>query len=512
MTVAVTVSHLLLHVRLAIVTEVWETEKPPGEAENIKERRRSGPPLRGGVTLSASWSGSSRCTTHPKALSRTPIWRTSWDDSWAQNMVFCRQGSRSLAVLRDQQEEMIRLRDLGANTPVGVTYIKEKILAMVRKGKQRWHIPGIGRVVARKGKIIIFVDQPRGTYTNAEIDEMLASRDKALKEATNILLQGLPKDIYTLINHYTDAKDIWDNVKMLLEGFELTKEDRESQLYDDFEHFCQNKGETIHDYYGRFVTIVKLNRGLKDSNYDQLYAYLKQHKAHANKNKMMLDRFTQHTIDPLALISNVSYQQYYSQSSTTPPSTYVQPYFTDSTQLDLGLSLIDNLIKNLTNILALLTQSYKTYLPQTSKARQIKCYNCNDIGYIVRNYTQPKRPQNSKYFKDKMLLMQAQENRVALDEEQILFIAGGQDNVVDEDVDGQPTMFIENLLFADPVYDEASPSYDSDILYEVPDHENYQDADCEYHEVHEMHDDVQPNYVVDSHTDYVNDSNMIPYD
>ncbi|GJY98827.1 hypothetical protein Tco_0516257 [Tanacetum coccineum] len=107
--------------------------------------------------------------------------------------------------------------------------------------------------------------------------------------ATNILLQGLPKDIYTLINHYTDAKDIWDNVKMLLEDSELTKEDRESQLYDDFEHFCQNKGETIHYYYGRFVTAVKLNRGLRDSNYDQLYAYLKQHEAHANKNKMMLE-------------------------------------------------------------------------------------------------------------------------------------------------------------------------------------------------------------------------------
>ncbi|GJR37554.1 ribonuclease H-like domain-containing protein [Tanacetum coccineum] len=32
--------------------------------------------------------------------------------------------------------------------------------------------------------------------------------------ATNILLQGLPKYIYTLINHYTDAKDIWDHVKI----------------------------------------------------------------------------------------------------------------------------------------------------------------------------------------------------------------------------------------------------------------------------------------------------------
>ncbi|GJX92739.1 hypothetical protein Tco_0347325 [Tanacetum coccineum] len=27
-------------------------------------------------------------------------------------------------------------------------------------------------------------------------------------QTTNILLQGLPKDIYTLINHYTEAKDI----------------------------------------------------------------------------------------------------------------------------------------------------------------------------------------------------------------------------------------------------------------------------------------------------------------
>ncbi|GKE27951.1 hypothetical protein Tco_1443335 [Tanacetum coccineum] len=60
--------------------------------------------------------------------------------------------------------------------------------------------------------------------------------------------KGLPKDIYSLINHYTDAMDIWDNVKMLLKGSELAKEDRESQLYDDFEHFRQNKGETIHDY------------------------------------------------------------------------------------------------------------------------------------------------------------------------------------------------------------------------------------------------------------------------
>nr|GEW28916.1 retrotransposon protein, putative, Ty1-copia subclass [Tanacetum cinerariifolium] len=75
----------------------------------------------------------------------------------------------------------------------------------------------------------------RRVYSDLSPEEKDRYNDD-IKE-TNILLQGLPNDIYTLINHYTDAKDIWDNVKMLLEGLELTKEDWESQLYDDFEHF-----------------------------------------------------------------------------------------------------------------------------------------------------------------------------------------------------------------------------------------------------------------------------------
>nr|GEY90772.1 retrovirus-related Pol polyprotein from transposon TNT 1-94 [Tanacetum cinerariifolium] len=153
--------------------------------------------------------------------------------------------------------------------------------------------------------------RPRA-YSDMKSEEK--DRYNANIRATNILLQGLPKYIYTIINHYTDAKDIWDNVKMLLDGSELTKKDKESQLYDDFEHFRQLKEESIHDYYvrfaklindmrnikmtmsklqlnskfvnnmlprwGRFVTAVKLNSGLRDFNYDQLFAYLKQHEAH----------------------------------------------------------------------------------------------------------------------------------------------------------------------------------------------------------------------------------------
>nr|GEW17090.1 integrase, catalytic region, zinc finger, CCHC-type, peptidase aspartic, catalytic [Tanacetum cinerariifolium] len=74
------------------------------------------------------------------------------------------------------------------------------------------------------------------------------------------------------------------------------------------------------------------------------------------------------------------------------------------------------------------------------------------------------------------------------------------------------TMFIANLSSANPVYDQVGPSYDSDILSEVHDHDHYHDAVYEHHEEHKMHDSVQLNHVVDSHVDYMSDSNMIPYD
>ncbi|GJT89897.1 hypothetical protein Tco_1078742 [Tanacetum coccineum] len=372
---------------------------------------------------------------------------------------------------------------------------------------------------------------PERTRVFADLSAEQKDRYKADIRATNILLQGIPKDIYTLINHFTDAKDIWDNVKMILEGSELTKDDRESQLYDEFEHFCQIKGETIHVYYVRFITEVKLNRGLKESNFDQLYAYLKQHEVHANENRMMMERFIQPTNDPLALVSNASVQKYPKQSSMSPQSLN-EPSHADNFQLDSGSSSTDNLIESLTNTLVLLTQLYKSHLPQTNnqlrtssnarnkatrnnargnvvtgnaggqnrggnvnpgQAKPIKCYNYNGLKHIAREL---------------------------LDEEQLLFLVGehvtnfyddvddptkkdlalnvdhifeaDQCDAFDSDVDEAPniqTIFMVNLSSEDPIYDEAGLSYDSNTPFEVQDHDTCVDHLDEYHEVHEMQND-----------------------
>nr|GEY28209.1 hypothetical protein [Tanacetum cinerariifolium] len=273
-------------------------------------------------------------------------------------------------------------------------------------------------------------------------------------------------------------------------------------------------------------------RGLRDSNYDQLYAYLKQHEVHANENKMMLDRFTQHTIDPLALMSNVSHQQYFSQSSITLPSTHIQPHLSNNTHLDSGLSLMDNLIENLTNTLSLLTQSYKTYLPQTNKQLRTSSNTRNqatvqDDRVVVQNIQGRLNRGHGNNAKGTCVAgYKGAHNRVGktnpdqarqikcYDYNGIGHIADKSD-AFDSDVDEAPTaqtVFMANLSSAYHVYDEAGSSYDSDILSEVNDHDNYQDVVCELHGVHEMHDHVQPNCVVDSNAKYTSDSNMIPYD
>nr|GEW90026.1 retrovirus-related Pol polyprotein from transposon TNT 1-94 [Tanacetum cinerariifolium] len=68
-------------------------------------------------------------------------------------------------------------------------------------------------------------------------------------KATNIIFQALPSKIYALVSTHKVAKDLWERIQMLMQGTSLTKQDRECKLYDAFDKFAYQKGETLRDFY-----------------------------------------------------------------------------------------------------------------------------------------------------------------------------------------------------------------------------------------------------------------------
>ncbi|GJW34180.1 hypothetical protein Tco_0054212 [Tanacetum coccineum] len=204
------------------------------------------------------------------------------------------------------------------------------------------------------------------TKKYSELTEAQQLQDNCDVQATNIILDGLPPDVYALVNHQEAAKDIWNKVKLLMKGIELSYQERECILYNLFDKFAYVQGETLYEYYWRFsqlindmhtigmtmqrvqvntkflnalpsewskfVTDVKLAKSLYTTNYDQLYAYLSQHERHAQEVRITRERY----LDPLALVANSQTLYNPSQfpqhpsSSMYPPLQQFTPVYAES--------------------------------------------------------------------------------------------------------------------------------------------------------------------------------------
>ncbi|GJT89821.1 hypothetical protein Tco_1078666 [Tanacetum coccineum] len=110
-------------------------------------------------------------------------------------------------------------------------------------------------------------------------------------KAINIILQGLPTEIYALVSQHRVAKDIWEKIKLLMQGTSLTKQEQE---------FNTKFLNTLPAEWSKFVTDVKLVKDLHTSNVDQIHAHLEQHERHANEVRLMHER----NFDPLALVAS----------------------------------------------------------------------------------------------------------------------------------------------------------------------------------------------------------------
>ncbi|GKA56350.1 hypothetical protein Tco_0755422 [Tanacetum coccineum] len=166
-----------------------------------------------------------------------------------------------------------------------------------------------------------------------KIYEELSNKEKLQVDcdlcATNIVLQGLPPNVYSLVNHHHVAKKI--RIEMTMQQVQVNTKFHNS----------------LPPEWSKFVTNVKLAKDMHTSNYDQLYAYLSQHEAHAQEVCVMRERYS----DPLALgevgystslgMVHVKYSAYAQESGQTDD---LDAYNSNCDDLSLSKAvLMDNL-------------------------------------------------------------------------------------------------------------------------------------------------------------------------
>ncbi|GJT41727.1 uncharacterized mitochondrial protein-like protein [Tanacetum coccineum] len=157
---------------------------------------------------------------------------------------------------------------------------------------------------------------------DSEFNDEENKLEMADTQAEIILSQGLPRHIFNILNQTSTAKEIWDNVEMLMQGSGRTLQQRKEDLFDEYERFRAIGNESIHDYFvrfhklvndmkitqlnipthqmntkfvnnlpaywGKYVTNVKQNMDISTTPYVQIYTHLKAYEPHANRGTDIL--------------------------------------------------------------------------------------------------------------------------------------------------------------------------------------------------------------------------------
>ncbi|GKC67283.1 hypothetical protein Tco_1099881 [Tanacetum coccineum] len=195
-------------------------------------------------------------------------------------------------------------------------------------------------------------------------------------KAINIVLQGLPPDVYAIINHHKVAKEIWDLVKLLIQGTKLSLQEKECKLYDEFDKFLFVKVQVNTKFLNSLppewsLVVPVFNQG------DDPIAYL-------NKAMAFL-------IDEASSRFHLTNNQLCTSSNPRNQATIQDGRVTvQQVQGRQG-------------------QSY------ASTGYKGECH-------MARQCTQPKRPRNAAWFKEKAMLAEAQEAGQILNEEQLAFL------------------------------------------------------------------------------------------
>nr|GFB01312.1 hypothetical protein [Tanacetum cinerariifolium] len=252
-------------------------------------------------------------------------------------------------------------------------------------------------------------DQPLPCVTQVSIARTTSAEQPPLKDksmwsdqekriqkidrlAISLLIQGLPNDIYSLIDSNKTAKDVWDALTRHMLGSEYGKQDKKVAVLYEYETFKATEGELLLDTYIRYL---QQNQG--DVN-----------DAMGSKKKTVVVTST-----PLALIAEktkVSKSKKKVVVSSDSEGTNNDNLRTSSTSQSANKK--QEFVK---------TDNKRVEKKDDEKKRdvsRVKCYNCKKEGYFSKDCKKAK-VKDYEYYKTNMLLTKKdKDEQVLLAEDQ----------------------------------------------------------------------------------------------
>nr|GEY17384.1 reverse transcriptase domain-containing protein [Tanacetum cinerariifolium] len=282
----------------------------------------------------------------------------------------------------------------------------------------------------------------------------------------SLLIQGLPNDIYSLIDSNETAKDLWDALESQMRSFEYGEQDRKAIILYECETFKAIEGERLLDTYPcylqvindlkkcgykkdncelnykflnnlqqewkQYATLMRQTKNLMDINIDALYNILKKNQGNLNDALGYKKKAVVVHSDPLALViekKNVSKQK--------------EKVVVSSDSKGSGSDVFSEL-KKITALLAKAFNRRKFYSKPTNnnlrtsstsqsankkqefvktdnkkddeKKRdmsRVKCYNCKKEGHFAKDCKKVK-VKDYEYYKTKMLLAKKNKDKQVL--------------------------------------------------------------------------------------------------